>query len=289
MSEPSPNKSTPESFDPLHEIETVLKRFDEQAEPFQEHQVWNTLCEVRKKLGEGVEIPLPLRAEMIAFEVNTVAINRENRQNSGLKECLTEDILAHWAVRARAVTNPLLKVTYADAHWHFASLINVRSPVDMAQIVIDASFEILETKRYSNSIEARWYAQRAIDLSLKLNDPIRKPKAIAMIIKIEEEISADEKPGLWGFAFDCLLANSKVQLDPATSTKLIQDLKERLERLTQPKVLHLSAAEAALTRLISHYSRLNLPEENKKHISTYAKAILLFADNTEQSAFTRAC
>ncbi|HEY9685406.1 MAG TPA: DUF4209 domain-containing protein [Coleofasciculaceae cyanobacterium] len=287
MSEPSPRIQTLELIDIVQEVESVINHFDQLTEPFKNRHVWKLLYQIREKLREVEQLPMPLLGDMLAYEVNTVSVNGTERENHGLEQHLNPTVMEHWEQRARSLTNPLLKVTYADARWYFSPLNGARASVDMAYIVIDACFEILETKRYPDPIDARWYAQRAFDLAAKLNDPVRKLKAIETIIKTEDEISVDNKPGLWGFAFDCLMTGSRVQLDEPTTSKLIQDLEGRLERLTQPAILHLSATEKALSRLVSYYKRMNRLEDAQKHISTYAEAVLLFADKNDESALTR--
>lgn len=70
---------------------------------------------------------------------------------------------------------------------------------------------------------------------------------------MEDKVAEDKYPGLWGFSFDTLINNKKVELEPNQEEKIILDLENRFLRLVKTDAVHPFEAEAAALRLAKYY------------------------------------
>jgi hypothetical protein len=137
----------------------------------------------------------------------------------------------------------------------------------MAQIVIDSIIEICKNDEHACEVNIIIKIKRALTLAAQINDPQRITALKDIIISYEDKVAEDDKPGLWGFSYDLLWKNKRVNLTEEQISKIINDLENRLNRLTEPQDGNMPnpwAAEKAATRLADHYRSLNQLSDVKR-------------------------
>lgn len=157
----------------------------------------------------------------------------------------------YWSKRAREAKHPILIKQYADIAFDLAGITGKKPDHTLAQLAIDNILRICE----SNLVEGiyqRVEIHRALTLSLKISDKERIDRVISAVIDVERKIAIDDKPGLWGFAFEWLVldGHQKFDLDKTTENQLVQALEERLKRLLaepNPEPWNVERAVALLT------------------------------------------
>ena len=171
-----------------------------------------------------------------------------------------QEMLKYWEERAKESRNPILSSRYADLVVEFSRKISVdlvvefspKISVDLFWIVIDANNDICENSLASPS-DCKIKIKRAFDLAIRINDQERIDKTKHTIIRLEESIAIDDKPGLWGFAFKWLILDfsKKVTLEDKEKNELIKEIEERLKRKeNNPWVV-----ENAVSLLAEYYAR----------------------------------
>jgi len=184
--------------------------------------------------------------------------------------------ITYWEKRADEVLNPFLKARYLGVVWEFKKkVIGVDPNHDICRQYIDALLEVanrdLSLYEYDGSVKAK----RALALAVSLNDKILKEKCKTCIIAFEERHAIDDKPGLWGYSFDLLLGNRKIELTPSEEKKIIADLEAKLCRLsegTDDRKIDPWSAEQAAERLATYYRRKNKTEDMKRVIMIVGEA-----------------
>lgn len=105
-------------------------------------------------------------------------------------------------------------------------------------------------------------------LSIGLNDRNLISQAKNAILAFEDKNSIDDKPGLWGYSYDLLVDNKKVGLTPDEERAIIEELENKLNRLTasdsNEQKIDPWAAEAAAERLATYYRKKQKSEEVKR-------------------------
>lgn len=189
---------------------------------------------------------------------------------------VSRDMIQYWSERATIARHPLLRARYADLVWDFTKVVlGTSPPYTTAQTVIDSILEIaqLNCHRYETDVVTK--LERALSLALALNDASRIERVRDAIISYEDRIAEDSKPGLWGFAYDLLFDNNKVDLSDVQKQKLIDDLENRLKRVATPNKPEDTdpwAAEAAALRLANHYRALGRTVEIKRVLLEFGRA-----------------
>lgn len=255
-------------------LDDILQHFDNQTEPFNKRDVLKALRELRHEWVEIEDVPMPLKADYLAFDLPTVDHNGQDIKCEGLPNIIDEKALQHWEMRANTFKNPVLRLTYAEVLWLHSRIINKRAYPDMAKLAIGMMLKILHSKNYIHGINARKCSERALDLALKFGDKARITNAIEVMITVEDAIAIDDKPGLWGFSFDNLFENTNIELTEAQKAKLLQDLEARLKRLVEPATFHLLGAQQAAMRLINHFNKQKNRPEAQRIVRIFAKGIM---------------
>jgi len=136
---------------------------------------------------------------------------------------ITPEIISYWEQRAKESNNSVLKARYSNLVLH-------KYDVDVIKKL-----------------------ERALSLALSINDGKRVNKLVDVIINYEEKIAEDGKPGLWGFPYELLVKNKKVQLSINKEQKIVNELEKRLERLLKGN--NHWAAKRAVVLLVDYYLR----------------------------------
>lgn len=158
--------------------------------------------------------------------------------------------------------------------WDLEKIVAGCAPdVAMAQIAIDSTLESAHLQPHKRETQIVRKLERALSLAVSINDKTRIESVKNHILKYEETVAEDEKPGLWGFSFDLLFNNKKVDLPEQDKAKLIQDLKNRFKRLAAvPPKGYPGALESAALRLASHYRATNQAENLLRVMQVLRKA-----------------
>jgi hypothetical protein len=279
----------------LEKVEEILKSLDSLTQQVSELEISETLEKFAKKeYGEncGENIPETLRAEMMAFDFMEDYTNSETGwgtyfgpmsvlpiKEKGIIEIpsiqsTTPSIIDYWEKRANESKNPILKARYADLVWDFAEKIKRTKPdYKIAVIAIESIIDIADRDLHKYQISVITKLKRALSLALSLNNKELISKVKDTIIAYENKVAEDDKLGLWGFSFDLLLKNKNVQLTPEEKDRIIQDLEERLSRLSKSSDYNFWAAENASLRLTEYYNLINKKEDAKKVLLTYGKIV----------------
>ncbi len=270
----------------------ILSKFDNRTERFNESDVASAI-EKYIEQQVGSEIPIELLAEQAAFQFcenyqdeitgwgtyygpmvvwsrsdGTVFVNPSI-------EKITPETLDYWSKRAIEARHPILKARYADLVWDFSKTVAKTSAnVQIAHIAIDSRIEISLNDLHEYETYTIEHLRRALFLATSLSDTNRIEKVRDSIIDYEYKITQDDKPGLWGFSYDSLIRNKKVPLTSQLEHKIIEDLENRLHRLTQSTEgmsldNHRWNAKAAATRLASYYRKHNKLEEAQRILKVY--------------------
>ncbi len=163
-----------------------------------------------------------------------------------------QEMLEYWAKRAKESKNPILSSRYADLVVDFSlKILSKNAGIDLFQIVIDSNIIICE-KSLAEPLDCKTKIERALILSIQINDQTRISKTKDTLLKLEKDIAVDDKPGLWGFSFKWLLLDfaKKITLEDKEKNELINDLEEKLTRVANNPWL----AENAVSLLAEYYA-----------------------------------
>ncbi|MCY3545039.1 MAG: DUF4209 domain-containing protein [Chloroflexi bacterium] len=278
--------------DDIKPIEEILSVFENSTEKFMEYDVARAIESEIGNVSDPQSVPNEYTWEKMAFEfcedypdVDTGWGTYYGPMMSGPTgdgqyfeypsiRKLTPDTVAYWVNRASEARHPVLAVRYADLTWEFSKAItNSSADYTVAQIAIDGRIEIAQQDLQEPTLTIQ-HLRRALSLAISLNDSSRIEKVGNAILAYEDHVAEDEKAGLWGFGFDLLVSNRKFALPKDLEEKIIQDLEDRLDRLTQLTdemflTSHRWKAQAALSRLTSYYHKQGQAEEVKRVILKY--------------------
>ena len=198
---------------------------------------------------------------------------------------LTSDVITFWAERAVEAAHPILKARYSDLVWEFSrTVVGNSADVLMAHAAIDNRVAIAVDDLHEYEVDTIQHLRRALFLSISLNDSNRINEVRDAILAFEDRIAVDEKAGLWGFSYDLLVGNRKIPLSDDLEEKIIRDLEDRLDRLTQPAeemflTTHRWYAQAAVSRLTAYYHKKGQTEEVKRVILKYYEGFKHLVDS----------
>lgn len=271
----------------LEDICKVIDEF-EKLKKFAETDVWSKLREISVQEIEGENL-IECSAEMMAFGFwenyrdedtgwglyyGPAFVLRDKDGNfieTPSIQDVTPEVIKYWSARAQEVHHPILQARYGDLAWEFSKEIDdVKPNYRDAQIVVDATLEIASKEHYKREIYIVHKLRRALSLALSLNDAERIAYVRDCIIETEDKVAIDEKPGLWGFSYDLLYNDSKITLSQKQRNKIVQDLEDRLLRLSETDQggLIINAIESAGIRLAEHYRRRKHNQDVERVLDT---------------------
>jgi len=282
--------------DCLKKLKRLLDELDALTEPIAEYEISGKLGTLRKECEKNS--PEELFAEIIAFDFAEdysdqnfgwgtyfgpmIIVPQKNgtiMKYPNISD-ITPAIIEYWSKRVKEVKNPILKARYANLVWDFSKKVTGKQPdYSIAQIAIDSIIEIAQKGLHKYKSEVIKKLECALFLALSLNDKNRIERVKKTITDYEDKIAEDDKPGLWGFSFDLLLKNKKIPLTPEQKTKIVNDLEQRLDRLSKSKNHNFWAAENAAFRLADYYNRSNRKEEANRIILKFGKILEMRAES----------
>lgn len=198
---------------------------------------------------------------------------------------INEAMLNYWSQRAAITKHPVLRARYSGLAWDLSRVVIKKSGnPDMARVRIDAVVETATTNAHGEPLNVYQMLAHALSIALKLNDQPRIDRVRDALIEHEHRVAEDSLPGLWGYAFDLLFTNKKVTLTPQQQKRIIEDLENRLQRISDPDTpatLHPWAAEAAAQRLADHYRRAEQPKEARRVLLKVGRAFGHLAEQAD--------
>ena len=275
-------------------IKEKLKTFDSLTKKgFDEHDVSSALKELTPK--DNSDIDEDLKAELIAFDLieeyqdtktgwgtyfGPMMVWNDNdgtATESPSIKLVTAQMIDYWEKRAKESTNPILIARYSGVVWDFKSKITGLNPShEICRLYIKALVEIANGDFHKYDVNTYKKLKRALLLAISLNDNNLVLEVKDSILKYENEHAKDDKPGLWGYAFDLLIGNKKVALTDNEEKGIIEELEAKLSRLTKSDTENRKidpwAAENAAGRLASYYRKNQRNEDIKRVILQVGKA-----------------
>jgi hypothetical protein len=188
---------------------------------------------------------------------------------------------AHWETRAKAVHDSVMKARYADLVWDFKRLVTGKKPsVEYARIASDAYLESVKQRCYTMPIEGVHWVQRALDLSICVNDSARSGSIVSFMFEFHNRIADPPQTGHWIFLFDTL-HDRKGLLSLEQGNRIITNLETKLAEISDAntsKYFDPYGAEAAAERLARHYRRQKNQANVERVTKIYGKAFEQLAD-----------
>ena len=270
-----------------------MSTFDKSTTPITENSVSSAIREIYKDTGTSPP-PMEWLAEVMAFEFTENYINEETRwgtyfgpmwvvpQGDGTVsespsiKSITPEILKYWEDRARVAQNPVLKARYADLVWDFSKHVTGKGAhIDNAHIAIDSLIAIATNNAHKYEPNVIKKLGRALSLAISINDVGRIDAVKGAILQYEDRVVRGDKPSLFGFSYDLLVKNKKVELSDQELNKIISDLENRLQHAStksENSSVNPWAAEAAASRLALYYRIVSRPGDVRRVLLKYGKA-----------------
>ena len=275
------------------DIQQTLEPYESKdSKGFDEHVVGSVLRKLRP--DEGEEIELPLLAELMAFDFCENYNHEEtgwgtyfgpmmvwnngdgtSTESPSIKK-VTPEMLDYWENRASLKINPILIARYSGLVWDFKEKITGERPnIELGKEYVRSILQIAQGKFSKQAFDTFTKLERALKLSIGFNDPELIKLCKETIISFEKDNAIDDKPGLWGYSFDLLIANKKVVLEDEEERNIIDDLEDRLSELTdgsEEKKIDPWAAERAAERLAIYYRKKQKPDDVQRVIFKIGEA-----------------
>ncbi len=271
--------------------EFIRQKFDlETAKKFDEHEVRSALTSLNI---EGKEPGPELLAELMAFSFQENNPNSDGhrfyfgsmmtwRAEDGTVteypsvEKVTPEMINYWTDRAKESINPILVTRYSGLVWELQNKVTgSRPPIELCRLNIQSILRQVEGNYCKREVYCLKKLERALTLSIEINEASFVEACKNAIIQTENEYSQDNLPGLWGYSFDLLMDNKKVSLSGKEEAEIINELENKLERLTNPpenNKIDPWAAETAAKRLATYYRKQRKEEEVRRVIIKIGKA-----------------
>ncbi|MCK9436712.1 MAG: DUF4209 domain-containing protein [Proteiniphilum sp.] len=254
-----------------------------------EHEI---ASEFRKLLPEkGNEISMELRAESMAFDFMENYTNKDTgwgtyfgpmivwnngdgtSTESPSIRLVTPEMMEYWTRRLNQTTNPILKARYSGLVWDFSKpVLNSNPDFKIGIEYVKSLIATVESRNYRYETDLITKIKRATQVAISLNATDLIEKAKIATIELENEIAENDKPGLWGFSFDILVGNKKVNLTAEEEEKIIKTLELRFEELSNEPKLNPWNAEAAAERIAEYYRKKGDEQKVKEIILQLGKA-----------------
>ena len=219
------------------------------------------------------------------------------------------ETLENWKVILKLVNHPILKARYSGLIWDFTKFITGEFPdIEFCIININSLIKVSELKNAQNEYTVFRKLERAINLSLKIKNKQLFELSKNALIGLEDRVDKYDKTGIWGYAFDILIANkNKHEISELDEVKIITKLNfifKHFCELGRRREYDPFTAEHAVSRLIVYYKMhnnydsiflmlkelktlyLGLINSNPSHIVTgwLERLIFLFDNNNHKGA-----
>lgn len=168
--------------------------------------------------------------------------------------------------------------------WDLARIVPESKPdYVMAQVAVDSAVDVTTGRCFENGIHGIDALKTALRIAHTINDVERVTTVRDEMIRFEQEVAEDEKAGLWGFSFDCLVEDGLGHPTHEQINELVGDLEARLTRLASkdPEKLDPWKTEAAAQRLAGYYRRAGRTEDVARVLSILGSVFELRSSRAE--------
>lgn len=266
------------------ELKEYFSQLESKIEPNKEFAISEKIAEILDAKNEKIEDKEEL-AEFIAFKFTANYQSKDNNWGTyhgpmtiwkndqgqfiefpSIKQ-VNEEILDYWRKRTDECRNPILIFRYANLTFDFEPIVSQKS-IDfvLGQKIIDAGIEIC-VNNLNDGLGCKDKLERCLSLAIKINDTSRIQKLISIIIATENKYAEDNKPGLWGYAFNWLVLDKtkKISLSDNEKNTLLTNLENRLTRLISIEDPDPWRVECAI-KLLAPYYYINQDEKNLQRV-----------------------
>lgn len=286
------------------ELADVLSSFEQDTSAFSEHDVEMSLENLRHTLDKRGEVASEeLQAEEMAFGFSEDCSNTNSgwglyfgpewvlpQKDGRMGEwpsihCVTAQMLTYWSTRAREARHPILRARYGGLVWEFGwRVTSQKANPEMARTAIDAVADIAaaDCHEYVKSVMTK--LERALSLSLLLNDGNRINRMCKTIMSYEEKHGSAGETMVWGLSYDLLLEAKGVSLSDEQAATIIRDLEDKLRRSADANDGASSdpfAVESIALRLAGYYRKTDRKEDVRRVLMTYGKTFLTLAEKCD--------
>lgn len=278
-------------------IINVFKSFS--ADKTSEEEILKKLSELKPK--EPELISFELLSELIAFEFDektdgeisewgthfapmiVITYNNGSSFESPSLSKVTLDMIDYWERRAAEETNPLIKARYFGLVYDLREKVGGEKPsIDLLKKYIDNLIRIGEEKLHTSPYKTIQRLKRALSLSFTYNQSDFITRTKKALIIYEREEADDASPGYWGHSFEMLVDNKKINLTSEEENMIINDLENRLKRLTEETAQNIKPwiAEEAAKHLATYYLKRNRIEDVRRVLQKVEAAYNLLIDTS---------
>lgn len=190
-----------------------------------------------------------------------------------------EETIDFWSSRSNQTSNMLMKARYSDLVWDLCFKCTGKKPDHrFALSSLDALLSVIENQLYVHSIDAIQKLRRAFALGISLCNQQLVERAKNAALNLEDRISDDNMPGLWGFCFDLIVDNKRVKKTSEEEGKIVANLEDRYSRLLSEGGLW--PCECAAKRLGKYYRVKGMNDEMEKVITAFGELSLSTAKDS---------
>lgn len=260
--------------------------------------------EILKKLSELK----PLESELISFELlsELIAFEFDEKIDEGKSEWgthfapmivisysdgssfespslakVTLEMIDYWEYRGNEENNPLVKARYFGLVYDLKEKLGGKKPsIDLLRKYVDNLIQIGEKKLHKNIYKTVQRLKRALSLSLRYSQNDFVPRIKNTLIIFEREEADDASPGYWGHSFEMLIDKKGIKLTSEEENLIINDLEDRLLRLTKESVSTIKPwiAQEASKYLATYYLRKNRIEDVRRVLTKVESSYNLLID-----------
>lgn len=275
-------------------VTEIIDSFDKSiGRNFEEYEIAEKL---KKNIPEDKQnLEMELLSELLAFEFSEdftndatgwgtyfgpriVTYNKDGTAiESPTLKLVTKEIIDYWNKRAFTSQHPILIARYSGLVWDLQHKLTSTKPnYQVAKIYVQGLIDTVNSRTHKREFNMFQKIERALSISCEINDSLLIEKCKTTLISYEENNSQDSKPGLWGYCFDLLIGNKKVNLTQQEEEGIINELENRLKRLTtsanSDSKIDPWSAEGAAERLANYYGKKKRNQDVRRVILTIGKA-----------------
>ena len=186
---------------------------------------------------------------------------------------VNEETIDFWSSRSEQTSNMLMKARYSGLVWDLCFKCTGKKPSHrFAFSSLDALLSVIENQLYVHSIDAIQKLRRAFALGISLCNQQLVERAKNAALNLEDRISDDHMPGLWGFCFDLIVDNKRVKKTSEEEGQIVANLEDRYSRLLSEG--RLWPCECAAKRLGKYYRAKGMNDEMEKVITAFGELSL---------------
>lgn len=236
-------------------MKEILNFFDAVTNKnFDELEVCSRLMQLLPK--DKSEINKELNSEIVAFSC-------WNQEEYCKEIDANEDMIDYWEKRAQETKNPIMKARYSWLVWNFKEKVTgQKSDYIICENYINAVIDIANGDFFKHKVYVFSKLNTALAFTIGLNNAKLIEAVKQAIINFENRHAVDNLPGLWGHSYTMLIFNKNVQLTEEEEKKIIDELENRMKRLSLTKEFW--ALECCVLKLAEYYRKKQKDDDVKR-------------------------